>query len=68
MATALWWPFSGGGSNYNHVDLVDNHWVNSEIPGNGIDDDNNGSVDDYNGCSSGAMRPAQVGMAHQSAA
>ena len=40
----------GGGSNYNHVDLIDNHWVNSdEIPGNGIDDDNNGFVDDYNG-------------------
>ena len=40
----------GGGSNYNHVDLIDNHWVNSaEVPGNGIDDDNNGFVDDYNG-------------------
>ena len=40
----------GGGSNYNHVDLVGNHWVNDqEIPGNGIDDDDNGFVDDYNG-------------------
>ena len=40
----------GGGSNYNHVDLIDNHWVNSgEIPGNEIDDDANGFVDDYNG-------------------
>ena len=40
----------GGGSNYNHVDLIDNHWVNSaEIPDNGIDDDLNGFVDDYNG-------------------
>ena len=40
----------GGGSNYNHVDLIDNHWVNSsEVPGNGIDDDGNGFVDDYNG-------------------
>ena len=40
----------GGGSNYNHVDLIDNHWVNvDEIPNNGIDDDENGFVDDYNG-------------------
>ena len=40
----------GGGSNYNHVDLIDNHWVNlAEVPGNGIDDDGNGFVDDYNG-------------------
>ena len=40
----------GGGSNYNHVDLIDNHWVNSaEVPGNGVDDDGNGFVDDYNG-------------------
>ena len=40
----------GGGANYNHIDLIDNHWVNDqEIPDNGIDDDNNGFVDDYNG-------------------
>ena len=40
----------GGGANYNHIDLIDNHWVNGqEIPDNGIDDDNNGFVDDYNG-------------------
>lgn len=40
----------GGGSNYGHTDLIDNHWTNnSEIPGNGIDDDGNGYVDDYNG-------------------
>ena len=45
----------GGGSNYNHVDLIDNHWVNTEeIPDNGIDDDDNGFVDDYNGWNSGA--------------
>ena len=31
----------GGGSNYNHTDLIDNHWTNqAEIPGNGVDDDN----------------------------
>jgi hypothetical protein len=40
----------GGGSDWNHVDLIDNHWVNSgEIAGNGIDDDGNGYVDDVNG-------------------
>ncbi|MFA5573863.1 MAG: S8 family serine peptidase [Brumimicrobium sp.] len=34
----------------NHPDLQDNHWVNTaEIPNNGIDDDGNGYIDDYNG-------------------
>ena len=36
----------GGGANYEHIDLIDNHWVNDqEIPNNGIDDDDNGFVD-----------------------
>ncbi len=49
----------GGGSNYNHVDLIDNHWVNdAEIPGNGVDDDLNGFVDDYNGWNSGTNTDA----------
>ncbi|MCG8575738.1 MAG: S8 family peptidase [Flavobacteriales bacterium] len=40
----------GGGSDWDHPDLEDNHWVNSlETPGNGIDDDGNGYVDDYDG-------------------
>jgi hypothetical protein len=40
----------GGGANWNHTDLIDNHWVNSgEIPGNNIDDDGNGYIDDVNG-------------------
>ena len=40
----------GGGANYNHVDLLANHWTNTdEIAGNGIDDDANGFVDDVNG-------------------
>ncbi len=40
----------GGGVDINHVDLVDNMWKNyAEIPGNSIDDDNNGYVDDYDG-------------------
>lgn len=34
----------------NHEDLKDNHWKNTaEIPENGIDDDGNGYIDDYNG-------------------
>jgi serine protease len=38
------------GGNLNHPDLVDNKWVNeNEIPNNGIDDDENGYVDDYEG-------------------
>ncbi len=38
------------GIDYNHPDLAANIWVNSgEMPNNGIDDDNNGFVDDYHG-------------------
>ena len=38
------------GIDYNHEDLADNMWVNpNEIPGNNIDDDNNGYVDDIRG-------------------
>ena len=49
----------GGGSNYNHVDLIDNHWTNdAEVPGNGIDDDGNGFVDDYNGWNAGSNNDA----------
>lgn len=33
-----------------HADLSPNHWKNEEeIPNNGIDDDGNGYIDDYNG-------------------
>ncbi len=35
---------------YEHEDLKDNMWINTgEIPGNGIDDDGNGYIDDYHG-------------------
>ena len=35
---------------YTHEDLADNMWVNTgEIPGNNIDDDSNGYVDDIHG-------------------
>jgi len=38
------------GIDYTHSDLRDNLWVNSgEIPNDGIDNDNNGFIDDYHG-------------------
>ena len=38
------------GIKYDHEDLKDNMWINTnEIPNNGIDDDGNGYVDDYYG-------------------
>lgn len=42
-----------GGANYNHTDLIGNHWMNDgEIDGNGIDDDGNGYIDDVHGWNS----------------
>ena len=38
------------GGNFNHQDLAGNRWINhQEIPDNGIDDDDNGYIDDYEG-------------------
>lgn len=38
------------GVDVNHEDLIGNLWVNTkEIPGNGIDDDGNGYIDDIHG-------------------
>ena len=38
------------GVDYDHPDLAANMWINTqEIPGNGVDDDNNGFVDDIHG-------------------
>jgi subtilisin family serine protease len=38
------------GIRYTHTDLAANMWVNpDEIPANGIDDDNNGHIDDIHG-------------------
>ncbi len=38
------------GANWAQADLVDNHWTNTnEIPNNGIDDDDNGYTDDFDG-------------------
>lgn len=40
------------GVDYTHPDLAANMWINKdEIPGNGIDDDENGYVDDIHGAS-----------------
>jgi serine protease len=40
----------GTGVDYTHPDLKNNMWVNpGEIAGNGIDDDNNGYIDDIHG-------------------
>jgi subtilisin family serine protease len=39
-----------GGTDFNHEDLKDVIWTNEdEIPGNGIDDDKNGYIDDIHG-------------------
>jgi len=59
-ATNAWDVFTGDpnlkigvidtGVDYNHPDLAANVWTNpGEIPGNGLDDDNNGYVDDVHG-------------------
>jgi hypothetical protein len=41
-------------ANYLHNDLLANHWVNTaEVPNNGVDDDGNGYVDDYDGWNPG---------------
>lgn len=49
------------GVQYDHPDLQQNMWVNTdEIPGNGLDDDDNGYIDDYYGCNFVAA-PADAG-------
>ena len=38
------------GVHWEHEDLRENIWTNpNEVPGNGVDDDNNGFIDDING-------------------
>jgi hypothetical protein len=40
----------GGGAKWDQADIIENHWTNTnEIDGNGIDDDNNGYIDDIDG-------------------
>ncbi len=56
---------------YDHPDLVPNIWTNSgEIPGNGVDDDGNGLVDDVHGWDflmndSDPMDPVALTAPHQ---
>ncbi len=58
----------GGGALWSIPDLVDNHWVNiHEIPDNGIDDDNNGYVDDYHGWSVGTANDEVYGSGNHGA-
>jgi len=57
------------GVDIKHPDLKDNIWVNKgEIPGNGIDDDKNGYVDDINGWNfrekTGDPSPTEAGESH----
>ena len=45
------------GVNYNHVDLVNKMWTNTaETPGNDVDDDGNGFVDDTRGWDFGSRQ------------
>lgn len=54
-----------GGMDVNHPDLVENLWVNAkEIPGNGIDDDGNGFIDDIHGWNSGTDTGTVPSTAH----
>jgi hypothetical protein len=58
----------GGGADWNHVDLIDNHWTNpQEIAGNGTDDDGNGYVDDVNGWNSSSNSDAISAGGHGTA-
>ena len=55
----------GGGSDWDHPDLLANHWVNTlEIDGNSIDDDGNGYVDDYDGWNSGSNTDVIMAGSH----
>lgn len=52
-----------GGFSLSHPDL--NFWKNyAEIPNNGIDDDNNGYIDDFDGWNSSAMNDNITPMSH----
>ena len=54
-----------GGVELNHADLKTNFWVNyKEIPGNNIDDDNNGYTDDYYGWNADSSNDKFLENAH----
>ncbi len=53
------------GIDLNHTDFEDNRWRNwAEIPDNGIDDDNNGYIDDFEGWNSNADNDNIAGGGH----
>jgi len=48
------------GARVQHPDLAPNIWTNfDEVPGNGVDDDRNGYVDDVHGVDLSSTRPGQ---------
>jgi subtilisin family serine protease len=50
------------GVKYTHPDLQPNMWINTgELPGNGLDDDGNGYVDDVHGINVVTSNPSQRG-------
>lgn len=54
-----------GGAKWNQEDLIDNHWTNiHEIAGNGVDDDNNGYIDDVNGWNMASSNDVIVAANH----
>src|SRR5687767_901603 len=55
----------GSGIDYTHPDLAANIWTNpGEIPGNGIDDEQNGYVDDVHGWDAFARDGDPIEVAH----
>lgn len=54
-----------GGVDLAHEDLINNLWVNTgEIPGNLLDDDNNGLADDYHGWNFANNSPLNISDNH----
>ena len=48
------------GARIEHPDLAPNIWTNfNEVPGNGVDDDNNGYIDDVHGVDLSSTQPGQ---------
>lgn len=53
------------GVKFDHPDLAANMWINTgEIPGNGIDDDGNGFIDDYYGFNFATNTGNIIGESH----